>query len=40
MPPNGERFLMIKEGAPDDANDPFAGFNRIQLVTNWFDELR
>ena len=38
--PDGQRFLMIKEGAPRDlTNDPFAGLIRIEVVLNWHQEL-
>ena len=38
--PDGQRFLMIKEGAPVDTNDPFAGLTRIHVVLNWTEELK
>ena len=36
--PDGQRFLMLKEGAPGDsqATPP----NRFIVVQNWFEELR
>ena len=38
--PDGQRFLMIKEGAAaSDADDPFAGLTRLVVVQNWFEEL-
>ena len=41
LAPDGERFLMVKEGAAtaDDADDPFAGLERIHVVLNWTQEL-
>ena len=37
--PDGQRFLMIKEGATVDADDPFAGLTQIVVVQNWHQEL-
>ncbi len=33
-------FLMIKEGAPADTDDPFAGLTQIVVVQHWFAELQ
>ncbi len=38
--PDGQRFLMLKEGASLNADDPFAGLTQIHVVQNWFEELR
>ena len=35
--PDGQRFLMIKEGAASDADDPYAGLTRLIVVQNWFE---
>ena len=35
--PDGQRFLMIKEGATLDGESPPP---QINIVTNWFEELR
>ena len=41
LAPDGQRFLMIKEGAAtDDLTDPFAGLTQIHVVQNWFTELQ
>ncbi len=37
--PDGQRFLMIKQGAASGADDPFAGLTRLIVVENWFEEL-
>ncbi len=37
--PDGQRFLMLKEGALADTDDPFAGLVQIHVVLNWFTEL-
>ena len=37
--PDGQRFLMIKEGATSTDEDPYAGLIRIIVVQNWFQEL-
>ena len=39
--PDGQRFLMVKEGsaAGSDADDPFAGLTQIHVVQNWTQEL-
>jgi serine/threonine-protein kinase len=36
--PDGQRFLMIKEGVAA-ADDPFAGLTQIHVVLNWYQEL-
>ena len=38
--PDGTRFLMLKEAAPADTDDPFAGLTQIHVVLNWFEELQ
>jgi hypothetical protein len=38
--PDGQRFLMFKEGAASSADDPFAGLTRLIVVQNWFEELK
>ena len=38
--PDGQRFLMIKQGAASDAEDPYAGLTRLIVVQNWFEELK
>ena len=38
--PDGQRFLMFKEGAAISADDPFAGLTRLIVVQNWFEELK
>jgi serine/threonine-protein kinase len=38
--PDGSRFLMIKVASLRDVDDPFEGLTRIQVVENWFEELR
>jgi eukaryotic-like serine/threonine-protein kinase len=35
--PDGKRFLMIKESAPESAS---GGPRRINIVLNWFEELK
>ena len=35
--PDGQRFLMLKEGTAGDDDDPFAGLTRIIVVQNWFE---
>ena len=37
--PNGERFLMIKQGASANREGPFAGLTQIHVVQNWHQEL-
>ena len=37
--PDGQRFLMIKEGVAADPDDPFAGLTQIHGVLNWTQEL-
>ena len=37
--PDGQRFLMIKEGGSSSDEDPYAGLTRIIVVQNWFQEL-
>ena len=37
--PDGQRFLMIKEDAGSDADDPYAGTTRLILVQNWFESF-
>ena len=37
--PDGQRFLMIREGRPADTDDPFAGLTQIHVVLNWHQEL-
>ncbi len=37
--PDGQRFLMLKEGALADTDDPFAGLVPIHVVLNWHQEL-
>ena len=37
MPPDGERFLMIKPGATTDEGSQR---NDIVIVQNWFEELK
>ena len=34
--PDGKRFLMIKEGSPDDE----AGLTQVIVVQNWLEELK
>jgi serine/threonine-protein kinase len=36
MSPDGKRFLMVKEGAPDERAAPHS----LILVQNWFEELK
>ena len=38
--PDGQRFLMLKEGGASSADDPFAGLTRLIVVQNWFEELK
>ena len=38
--PDGQRFLMLKEGGTADADDPLAGLTQIHVVQNWFEELK
>ena len=38
--PDGQRFLVIKEEAVGDTDDPFAGLTQIHVVLNWFEELK
>ncbi len=39
--PEGQRFLMIREGRESaESDDPFAGLSRIHVVLNWFTELQ
>ena len=38
--PDGQRFLMIKEGGIANPDDPFAGLTQIHVVQNWFEELK
>ena len=38
--PDGQRFLMMKEGAASGADVPFAGLTRLIVVQNWFEELK
>ena len=38
--PDGQRFLMVKQGAASGAEDPFAGLTRLIVVQNWFEELK
>ena len=38
--PDGQRFLMVKEGGASSADDPFAGLTRLIVVQNWFEELK
>ena len=37
---DGQRFLMIKQGAIADTEDPFAGLTQIHVVLNWVEELQ
>ena len=37
--PDGQRFLMIKEGEAGETEDPFPGLTRFIVVHNWFEEL-
>jgi hypothetical protein len=37
--PNGQQFLMIRE-APTDAPDGEQAAARIDVVVNWFEELK
>ena len=37
--PDGQRFLMLKERAGADADDPFFGLTQIHVVQNWHQEL-
>ena len=37
--PDGQRFLMIKEDAGSDADDPYAGTTRLIVVQNWFESF-
>ena len=38
--PDGQRFLMLQEGAASNADDPLAGLTRLIVVQNWFEELK
>ena len=38
--PDGQRFLMLREGVTDDTDDPFAGLTQIHVILNWFEELQ
>ena len=38
--PDGQRFLMIKEGVVSDEEDLYAGLTRLIVVQNWFEELK
>ncbi len=38
--PDGQRFLMIKEGEAGETDDPFPGLTRLIVVQNWFEELK
>ena len=40
--PDGQRFLMIREGGASGSNaeDPFAGLTQIHVVQNWSEELK
>ena len=39
--PDGQRFLLIEEEtAADDSTNPLAGLDRLEVVLNWFEELR
>ena len=38
--PDGQRFLMFKEGAASSDDDPFAGLTRLIVVQNWFEEFK
>ena len=33
--PDGQRFLMIRDSAPGETDDPFAGLTQIVVVQNW-----
>jgi hypothetical protein len=37
--PDGQRFLMIKEGGTASPDDPLAGLTQIHVVQNWHQEL-
>lgn len=37
--PDGQRFLLIKESAPENTNDTFDDLTQIIVVQNWFAEL-
>ena len=37
--PDGQQFLMIREGVIVNADDPFAGLTQIHIVQNWTQEL-
>jgi|TARA_B100001964_G_scaffold179121_1_gene197665 hypothetical protein len=38
--PDGQRFLMLKNAAIADTDDPFAGLTQIVVVQNWFEKLK
>ena len=39
--PDGDRFLVIEEEASADSRaDPLAGLDRLEVVVNWFEELK
>ena len=38
--PDGQRFLMVKEGVVSDEEDLYAGLTRLIVVQNWFEELK
>ena len=37
--PDGQRFLMLTEGAPTNPDDTVAGLTQIHVVLNWDQEL-